>query len=100
MRFRTFRCQYLPVLRKFPSKYIYEPWTAPKEVQRGCGCIIGKDYPKPIVDHKDVSKDNMSKMHDAYDAHQQAEAARSESDVGGGGNSGGGSSAPKKKAKR
>lgn len=24
--------KYLPALRKFPPKYIYEPWTAPKEV--------------------------------------------------------------------
>lgn len=30
-----------------PKRYIYEPWTAPAEVQRKAGCIIGKDYPKP-----------------------------------------------------
>ncbi|CAM9681506.1 unnamed protein product [Ectocarpus sp. 12 AP-2014] len=85
--------KYLPVLRKFPSKYIYEPWTAPLQVQRGCGCIIGKDYPKPIVDHADTSKANMAKMHDAYDAHQEAQAAESHDDAGsgsGGGGSGGG----------
>ena len=23
---------------------------APKEVQKEAGCVIGKDYPKPIVD--------------------------------------------------
>lgn len=34
-----------------PAKYIYEPWLAPLEVQRKAGCIIGKDYPRPIVDH-------------------------------------------------
>jgi len=38
-------------LSKFPDKFIYEPWTAPKAVQEKCGCIVGKDYPKPIVDH-------------------------------------------------
>lgn len=70
------------------------------QVQKGCGCIIGKDYPKPIVDHKDVSKDNMGKMHDAYDANKEAEAASSDSDDDGGGSGGGNSSAPKKKAKR
>ncbi|CBJ30497.1 cryptochrome 1 [Ectocarpus siliculosus] len=86
--------KYLPALRKFPSKYIYEPWTAPLQVQRGCGCIIGKDYPKPIVDHADTSKANMAKMNDAYDAHQEAQAAESHDDGGsgsGGGGSGGGS---------
>jgi hypothetical protein len=32
---------YLPVLRKYPAKYIYEPWKAPLNVQREAGCIIG-----------------------------------------------------------
>lgn len=26
-----------------PGKYIYAPWTAPLEVQKAAGCIIGKD---------------------------------------------------------
>eukprot|EP00904_Undaria_pinnatifida_P009785 jgi/Undpi1/5937/HiC_scaffold_2.g01211.m1 len=67
--------KYVPVLRHFPPKHIYEPWNAPLEVQRGCHCIIGKDYPKPIVGHTEVSKDNMCKMHDAYDANKQADAS-------------------------
>ncbi|CAM9589101.1 unnamed protein product [Pylaiella littoralis] len=97
--------KYVPILRKFPPKYIYEPWTAPLEVQRGCGCIIGKDYPKPIVDHTDVSKANMAKMHDAYDANKEAEASESQTDgsaAGGGGSSSsrGAKPAPKKRAKR
>ena len=37
--------KYLPVLRKLPDKYIYEPWKAPKEVQKKCGCVVGEDYP-------------------------------------------------------
>eukprot|EP00903_Cladosiphon_okamuranus_P021749 g19997.t1 len=89
--------KYLPVLRKFPPQYIYEPWTAPREVQRGCGCIIGKDYPKPIVDHADVSKDNMAKMNDAYEANKEAEAAGPQAGGnGGGGSEGGGSSASRR----
>jgi len=27
-----------------------------------CGCIIGKDYPYPIVDHTAISKVNMGRM--------------------------------------
>ena len=34
-----------------PTKYIYEPWTAPKEIQKAANCIIGKDYPDHLVDH-------------------------------------------------
>ncbi|MDB2447268.1 DNA photolyase family protein [bacterium] len=44
--------QELPELKSFPSKFIHEPQLAPKTVQKHSGCIIGKHYPKPIVDHK------------------------------------------------
>lgn len=58
--------KYVPQLSKFPEKYIYEPWTAPKAVQEKCGCIIGKDYPKPIVDHDTARKANIARMAAAY----------------------------------
>jgi hypothetical protein len=32
-----------------------------------CGCLIGKDYPAPMVNHETVCKVNMQKMKDAYD---------------------------------
>jgi hypothetical protein len=28
--------RFVPQLAAFPSKYIYEPWTAPKDVQQRC----------------------------------------------------------------
>ena len=34
-----------------PERYLREPWTMPDEVQREAGCVIGEDYPAPIVDH-------------------------------------------------
>jgi cryptochrome len=58
-----------------PAKYIYEPWTAPLPVQQAAGVIIGKDYPNPIVDHKSISKSNMGRMKEAYDAHKAEQAA-------------------------
>ena len=58
--------KYLPVLAKLPDKYIYEPWKAPIAVQKTAGIQVGVDYPKPIVDHTPVSKENMSKMAAAY----------------------------------
>jgi len=51
-----------------PSKYIYEPWEAPLSVQRGCGVVVGENYPNPIVEHKVMSKSNMQRMKQAYDA--------------------------------
>lgn len=35
-------------------------------VQKQAKCIIGEDYPKPIVDHGKVSKENIQKMKIAY----------------------------------
>ena len=61
---------FLPVLKDMPAKYIYEPWKAPADVQKKANCIIGKDYPEPIVDHKEASQANKDKMKAAYDKHK------------------------------
>ncbi|KAM4602656.1 cryptochrome circadian regulator 5 [Polymixia lowei] len=58
--------KYLPLLKKFPAQYIYEPWKAPRSVQQAAGCIVGKDYPYPIVEHEVVSKKNIQRMKAAY----------------------------------
>lgn len=43
--------QYLPELARVPNAYIHEPHTMPLALQKQVGCIIGVDYPAPIVDH-------------------------------------------------
>ncbi|XP_046893307.1 cryptochrome circadian regulator 5 isoform X2 [Hypomesus transpacificus] len=58
--------KYLPLLKKFPAQYIYEPWKAPQSVQQQAGCIVGKDYPRPIVEHEVISKLNIQRMKAAY----------------------------------
>lgn len=35
-------------------------------MQNDCGCIIGVDYPNPVVSHEIVSKVNMEKMKIAF----------------------------------
>ena len=59
--------RHLPILKHFPDEYICEPWSAPMDVQVKAKCIIGKDYPKPIVDHHVACKENMAKMKEAFD---------------------------------
>jgi deoxyribodipyrimidine photo-lyase len=44
-------------LRDVPDDYLAEPWTMPDEVQRECGCVIGRDYPEPIVDHAEARRE-------------------------------------------
>ena len=43
--------KWLPELARMPDRYVHAPWTAPADVQRDSGCVIGRDYPAPIVDH-------------------------------------------------
>ena len=59
-----------PQLAQYPSKYIYEPWTAPLEVQQRCGCVVGRDYPFPVVEHTAASRRNMERMKAAYAANK------------------------------
>ena len=51
--------QWIPELAMFPSKYIYEPHLAPIAVQKSSECIIGTDYPYPMVDRKLSRKENL-----------------------------------------
>ncbi|GIW19551.1 MAG: hypothetical protein KatS3mg064_2708 [Tepidiforma sp.] len=43
--------RWLPELRRVHDRYLHEPWTMPLHVQQAAGCVIGRDYPAPIVDH-------------------------------------------------
>lgn len=54
--------RFVKELRHMPVKYIFQPWMAPKEVQMKAKCIIGKDYPAPIVDHKMARDANLKKF--------------------------------------
>merc|ERR1719230_501706 len=59
---------FIPELKHMPNKFIYKPWTAPMEVQRKAGCIIGTDYPAPIVDHPTARDANIARFKAALDA--------------------------------
>ncbi|MBC7882865.1 MAG: deoxyribodipyrimidine photo-lyase, partial [Anaerolineae bacterium] len=57
---------YLPQFSRFPKQYIYEPWKASLAIQREAQCVIGKDYPLPIVDHEHAKNHNLERMKLAY----------------------------------
>lgn len=48
----TYTRRYVPELQDVPDKYLSEPWKMPQDIQEQSNCIIGKDYPEPVVDHK------------------------------------------------
>jgi len=42
----------VPELARVPLPYLAEPWQMDPAVQRMAGCMMGVDYPAPIVDDK------------------------------------------------
>ena len=44
--------RFVPELEKLPTKYLNEPWEAPKAILQEAGIDLGDNYPHPIVDHK------------------------------------------------
>ncbi|KAL6137710.1 hypothetical protein ACLB2K_062999 [Fragaria x ananassa] len=72
---------FLPVLQDMPKEYIYEPWTAPLSIQNKAKCIIGRDYPKPVVYHDSASKECKKKMAEAYALNQKLSGLVSEEDL-------------------
>ena len=43
--------RWVPELRAVPDERLAEPWTMTDDEQQAAGCVIGEDYPAPIVDH-------------------------------------------------
>jgi deoxyribodipyrimidine photo-lyase len=49
--------KYIPEISELSNKYLFNPWEAPQEELDRAGVVIGKDYPKPIIDLK-LSRQN------------------------------------------
>lgn len=58
--------KYCPELADMPDKFVYEPWKAPEAVQKKAKCIVGKDYPAPIVDEQEAKADTLARIKRAY----------------------------------
>ena len=57
--------KWLPTLGKVPKEFIHEPWLMDSRLQDEVNCIIGKDYPSPIVDFKSsyrMAKDRIKQV--------------------------------------
>ncbi len=45
--------RWVPELRDVPDERLAEPWKMSADEQDAARCVIGRDYPAPIVDHAD-----------------------------------------------
>ncbi len=66
---------WVPELADMPPEYLAEPWKMPPMLQQDCGCVLGRDYPEPIVDHLKAYRQARDRMH----AFKKTAAARHES---------------------
>lgn len=46
---------YVPELQHVPGRFIHAPHLMPPALQREVGCRISRDYPAPIIDHREAS---------------------------------------------
>jgi deoxyribodipyrimidine photo-lyase len=60
----TYVRRHVPELKAVPDEYLAEPWTMPAEVQERVGCVIGRDYPAPIVDHVQARREALERYRD------------------------------------
>ncbi|XP_061578161.1 cryptochrome-2 isoform X2 [Cololabis saira] len=58
--------RYIPILKDYPNRYIYEPWNAPESLQKAANCVVGVDYPKPMINHAESSRLNIERMKQVY----------------------------------
>jgi deoxyribodipyrimidine photo-lyase len=47
----TYVRRWVPELAAVPLPRLFEPWTMSDDEQEAAGCVIGRDYPGPVVDH-------------------------------------------------
>ncbi len=52
----TFIRRWVPELRRLPLAYLQQPWMLPHDEGARLGCVVGRDYPLPLVDHEATSR--------------------------------------------
>ena len=57
--------KWVPELEDVPDEYIHRPQEMNQIAQKESNCIIGEDYPEPIVDHDEERKKAVERFEDA-----------------------------------
>ena len=57
--------RWVPELARVPASHVHEPWTMTPIEQQAAGCLVGRDYPEPIVEHRAVRERTLAAYKDA-----------------------------------
>jgi deoxyribodipyrimidine photo-lyase len=60
--------RWVPELRGVPGARLAEPWSMTADEQREARCVIGRDYPSPIVDHLAERTEALERYREATEA--------------------------------
>lgn len=55
--------RFIPELAGCPTAFVHEPWLMSRDDQKRFGCWLGKDYPKPLVDHQAAAKSAQQRIY-------------------------------------
>jgi deoxyribodipyrimidine photo-lyase len=58
--------RWVPELARVPAAYVHEPWTMTPIEQQAVGCLVGRDYPTPIVEHAAVRERTLAAYKQAH----------------------------------
>ncbi|MFM8527582.1 MAG: cryptochrome/photolyase family protein [bacterium] len=68
----TYVRRFVPELADVPDKFLAEPSRMSVEEQEACGCVIGRDYPEPMVDHKRAREEALERYRAAKERESSA----------------------------
>ncbi|MCL7455359.1 MAG: DNA photolyase family protein, partial [Anaerolineae bacterium] len=57
--------RWVPELAGAPDRYLQAPWEMPVDLQAEVGCVIGRDYPAPVIDHGWARERTLAAFHQA-----------------------------------
>jgi deoxyribodipyrimidine photo-lyase len=53
--------RWIPELARVPDKLVHAPWEMAPLEQQAAGCVIGRDYPAPVVRHEEARQRTLAR---------------------------------------
>lgn len=69
--------RWVPELARVPPEWIHQPWLMSQATQARAGCMIGREYPLPVVDHARAAREARQRLMAAYRTPEARAASQS-----------------------